>query len=171
MARRANRPTPDLSDSTLVQHPLGYFVDTATGMVLSRVGHVDNYGYERLRRPGVERGEIKAHRLVWEAIHGPIPDGLEINHLDGVKDNNHPTNLELADRSRQTSHAYEIGLRSRDGHTGPRKSKLTQAQIDEIRAIPENSCTGAVDAIAARFGISPNYASAIRGGRKLHAHR
>lgn len=35
------------------------------------------------------------HRLVWEAFNGPIPEGLQINHLDENKHNNSLTNLSL----------------------------------------------------------------------------
>lgn len=35
------------------------------------------------------------HRLVWEAFVGEIPKGLQINHKDEVKSNNHLNNLEI----------------------------------------------------------------------------
>ena len=35
------------------------------------------------------------HRLVWEEFNGVIPKGLQINHKDGNKSNNHIDNLEL----------------------------------------------------------------------------
>jgi hypothetical protein len=38
-------------------------------------GHVNNRGYGRLR------GRVYSHRASYEAFVGPIPDGLEIDHL------------------------------------------------------------------------------------------
>ena len=38
---------------------------------------------------------LKVHRLVWEAIFGPIPTGLTVDHIDGDKTNNKITNLQL----------------------------------------------------------------------------
>lgn len=35
------------------------------------------------------------HRLVWEWVHGIIPDGMTVDHIDGDKLNNHPSNLQL----------------------------------------------------------------------------
>lgn len=35
------------------------------------------------------------HRIVYEAFHGPIPDGVTVDHIDGNKLNNHIDNLQL----------------------------------------------------------------------------
>ena len=58
------------------------------------------------------RSHALAHRLVWRHFHGPIPAGLLINHRDGVKSHNHPSNLELATVSQNALHAIEqLGYR------------------------------------------------------------
>lgn len=36
-----------------------------------------------------------AHDVVWEAAYGPIPDGFEIHHRNGDKQDNRLENLEL----------------------------------------------------------------------------
>ena len=43
---------------------------------------------------GVKKN-IRVHRAVYEAFHGPIPEGLEINHKNCVRDDNRLDNLEL----------------------------------------------------------------------------
>jgi hypothetical protein len=40
-----------------------------------------------------------AHALAWVYMHGPIPDDMEIDHIDRNKDNNRIDNLRLASRS------------------------------------------------------------------------
>lgn len=43
-------------------------------------------------------GKIKTHlvhRLVWEAFNGPIPDGMQVNHINEVKTDNRLENLNL----------------------------------------------------------------------------
>ena len=54
---------------------------------------------------------VAAHRVVWTVLRGPIPDGMDINHIDGDKRNNAIENLEVATRSRNIQHAYDTGLR------------------------------------------------------------
>ncbi len=41
---------------------------------------------------------IKAHRIIWTICNGPIPDGVEIDHIDGNPWNNKLSNLRLASR-------------------------------------------------------------------------
>lgn len=55
-----------------------------------------------------KRAHALAHRLVWRHFNGPIPDGLTVNHKDGAKKNNRPTNLELATVSEQALHAINV---------------------------------------------------------------
>jgi hypothetical protein len=64
------------------------------------------------RRTGRKRA-ILAHRLVWIRFNGPIPEGMEINHKDGVKHNNRLSNLELVTSSKNKLHAFKLGLRKK----------------------------------------------------------
>lgn len=36
-----------------------------------------------------------AHRMIWEAFNGPIPEGYEVHHIDGRRTNNALSNLIL----------------------------------------------------------------------------
>lgn len=42
---------------------------------------------------GGKKGWRWEHQVVWEAIHGPLPEGWCIHHVDGNKTNNAPDNL------------------------------------------------------------------------------
>lgn len=55
-------------------------------------GARDAYGY------GAATGHTKAHRLVYEALVGPIPRGLTIDHLCRVRACVNPTHLEPVTR-------------------------------------------------------------------------
>ncbi len=53
-------------------------------------------GYLRVRW----NGEVKlAHRVIWEYVNGPVPTGMEIDHINGIKSDNRIVNLRLTTRS------------------------------------------------------------------------
>lgn len=44
-------------------------------------GYVNRYGYGSFRTKGIGSGTALAHRWAYEAERGPIPDGLQLDHL------------------------------------------------------------------------------------------
>jgi hypothetical protein len=65
------------------------------------------YGSEEFLYLDVAKGvlEVDAAGAVWRVLRGPLPEGLTINHINGVKDDNRPDNLELATHFEQREHA------------------------------------------------------------------
>jgi hypothetical protein len=53
---------------------------------------------------------VQAHRVVWVYHNGMIPDGLQINHMDGDKSNNLVSNLELVTISENSHHRFSKNL-------------------------------------------------------------
>ena len=53
---------------------------------------------------------LSAHVAVWNVLVSAIPEGMDLNHKDGVKHNNNPNNLEAVTRSENLTHAYATGL-------------------------------------------------------------
>ena len=90
------------------------------------------------------------HRIVFEAFVGPIPEGFEINHLDGNKRNNSLFNLEVVTPRENIQHGIRIGLIRNRGVESV-LAKLTHEQAEEIRAA---SGREKQRDIAARFGVS-----------------
>ena len=95
---------------------------------------------------------VQAHRVIWESVHGPIPEGLTINHLNGNKTDNQIANLEAVTQSENNIHALRTGLRvARKGAEVP-SAKLTSDQAVEIhRRAWEGE---AVAVVASEFGVS-----------------
>lgn len=61
-------------------------------------GSIDEYGYRRISIAGHFH---KAHRLAWFSVHGRWPEG-EIEHINGVRDDNRIDNLRVATRAMNT---------------------------------------------------------------------
>ena len=59
----------------------------------SLLGHLLDNGYLILRKDGKT---LYCHRLIYELHHGPIPEGMEIDHINGQRDCNYIWNLRLA---------------------------------------------------------------------------
>lgn len=62
---------------------------------------------------GIQGVQIPGHRAVWMMFHGEIPQGMDIDHIDGNRSNNRIENLRLATRSQNTH------------NQGPRKNSVT----------------------------------------------
>jgi len=59
-------------------------------------GSITPHGYRRICcRDRKQRFE---HVLVWETLHGPIPSGMEVHHVNGDKLDNRIANLVLVSR-------------------------------------------------------------------------
>ncbi len=71
--------------------------------------HFDRKFYQDLKTGywiSTDYPRIRAHRWVWNNIHGKIPKGYHIHHKDENKSNNNIINLELIECSRHYRHHY-----------------------------------------------------------------
>ena len=101
---------------------------------------------------------MQAHRVVWCAFMGRIPEGLEINHKDGVRDNNRLDNLELMTKSQNKLHSIHVlGGRKPPGVSLPGthnpSAKLTDDEVREIRRLYAAGGVYQYE-LAERFGIT-----------------
>ena len=85
-------------------------------------------GYLRIKlNIGVRKNvDILSHRAVWVCFNDPIPEGLEINHKNGNRTDNRPTNLEVVSRTENVYHSMKVLDR-----VGGRR--LSNADIKNIR--------------------------------------
>lgn len=99
--------------------------------------------------PGGRKHQL-VHRIVAETFLGPIPEGMEVNHIDGNKRNNRADNLEYVTRRGNTLHAVELGLMRRKGEDNP-AAKVSNAQMKAAYALVASG-VHATDA-AAKVGV------------------
>lgn len=105
------------------------------------------------------------HRLVAEAFIDNPENKPCVNHKDGNKDNNTISNLEWCTYSENMKHAIKTGLSKMPGLHGEShpNAKLTQAEVDEIRA---GLCANIPPRILAKvFHVTPETIYNIRNGK------
>lgn len=75
---------------------------------------------------------VAVHRLVMAAFVGPVPEGMEVNHIDRGKTNNALWNLEYVTRRENVLHAYATGTR----RTRIRRvNRLSRENVEHIREL------------------------------------
>ena len=122
------------------------------------------YRHIRLYKNGKQYA-FRAHRVVYETFFGKIPNGLEINHKNGIKDDNSLQNLECCSHSENIRHAI--------------KNKLLVAKVgkDNVLSVPIvgiNQITGEKihfpsQADARRAGFNQgNIQAVLKGARSQH---
>lgn len=88
------------------------------GRVLKLATSANGYRAFRASVGGVITNQY-VHRAVAESFIGLCPDGYEVNHRDGAKYNNEPSNLEYVTHAANMNHAQAAGLmRSGERHPG-----------------------------------------------------
>lgn len=102
-----------------------YRIDPDAGLIYGRRGkdkcisRIGYRGYIAVNSHGKPVG--LAHRMIYEYVNGPIPDGLVINHKNGIKTDNRICNLEAVTPKENVHHAIRTGL------WNPRTRKKTTA--------------------------------------------
>jgi len=121
---------------------------------------------------GTKRLTGRVHRLVYAAYGGVLIKGMEINHLDGNKKNNHISNLEQVTQEENRRHAIALGLMANGARNAARtrmerkfggsqsgNAKLVEAQVPEIRR--RRSEGESLAQLSADFGVTKSLISMI----------
>ena len=131
----------------------GYYEISENGIIKSLEKEVNNSKTtkrvvkERIRKPYVtKKGYVQImlskhkinykfyiHRLVAINFIDNPDNKLEVNHIDGNKQNNHVSNLEWCTRSENNKHSFSIGLKKATKGSLSGMSKLTEEEVLEIR--------------------------------------
>lgn len=117
------------------------------------------YGFF-IRLNGVQR-RYWSHRLVLEAFGFPQPDGMEVNHKNGIRDDNRPENLEWVTRRQNSHHKKSLGTWPSGENNG--RAVLTWPLVRAIRGLLAQG--NMQKHLAAKFGVSYQLISEIHRGR------
>jgi hypothetical protein len=141
--------------------PNGWSVDPEAGVVYgpryawNRAGNATDYVQIEVN------GRLRpAHRIIWEAVHGPIPEGLCINHLNGIRSDNRIANLEVVTQKENMAHAVRTGLQVILRGSDNGRARLTEEQVMEARLSRLKTAV-----LARKFGVSRPALSKARLGR------
>ena len=100
------------------------------------------------------------HQFIWLYFNGPYDSRLQINHKNGIRDDNKLSNLELVTASENKKHGFRIGLSTRPIGEKSNNAKLTEKDVLEIRRLYANQIISR-NGIKLKYGISDSHVSGI----------
>jgi hypothetical protein len=143
----------------------GYVYSGVTNKILST--QLDKDGYVKVRMVDSEgnRHRFSMHRLVMENFK-PVEgmENLQVNHIDGNKQNNDISNLEWVTCEENIHHAMRTNLRANQRGRNNGASKLTEEDVLEIidLLLSKNYTQRQ---IGNRFGVGADCIGAIKNKR------
>jgi HNH endonuclease len=121
-------------------------------------GWRDPNGYRRVTFKGVD---TMVHRIIWALVHGAWP-GQQIDHINGVKDDNRIENLRLANNSENKQNIYRARVDNKAGVLGVRRLSSGRYQT-RITLLGKTICVGTHGTTEAA------YDAYVKAKRKYHA--
>lgn len=134
----------------------GYFIDKHGCVYSNKSGRLkkltprkryDSYYHVKLRRNNKDC-MVLIHRALAATFLGGWKHKMEVNHIDGNRDNNSISNLEWVTRSENMKHKFTTGLDSNVGTRNPR-CILGEEDVLEIRKSTLNR-----NELAKKYGVS-----------------
>lgn len=117
------------------------------------------------RRVSIGQKGYYVHRIIWEMHNGPIPSGMQVDHVNHARDDNHLHNLRLVTPSRNVMNA-SLSARNTSGVTGVSFDKSARRWYAHMRVdgvILRQQCASFEDAVDLRrswereVGFHPNH--------------
>jgi len=113
---------------------------------------------------------VRHHRYVWEQANGPIPDGLDVDHINGDRTDNRLDNLRLVTRQENMQNAKRYCTNS-SGVTGvcwrKQKQRWQAYVVVDYKQIHLGHYRDWFEAVCARksaevsYGFHPNHGRSV----------
>lgn len=107
---------------------------------------------------------VSSHRLIYRLFVGAIPDGHVVDHVDGDKQNNAPSNLRAVTPQRNTRLAMESGAMRVHGLANPR-GRLDELDVQIVREVMASTLYSAVQ-VGSAFRLCPSYVARLARGER-----
>lgn len=135
----------------------------------------NNIGDCRKLKPAIRKGYCRVtlykngkkkyftiHRLVMLSFVGESK--LQVNHINGIKDDNRLENLEYCAASENIKHAFKMGLSCKKGENNT-QSKLTEKVVIEIKTALLTPYRGINNDLAKKYGVTRYAITDIKIGK------
>lgn len=138
----------------------GQILSTKYGFFKKLKKKIQRNGYEAVTlQVGNKKRTRLVHRLVMLSFLGESEK--EVNHIDGVKNNNKIQNLEYVTKSENLRHAYRTGLAKKTRESVRSFSKLSDDKVSEIKKMLKEKTNIELGAL---YGVSRQTINSIRIG-------
>jgi hypothetical protein len=118
---------------------------------------IDKKGYKRVAiMVDGKLITLKVHRIVAKAFIDNLNNKPQVNHIDGIKTNNHVSNLEWMNNSENVQHAFDNGLMKAKRLHESHRSKQTKEGIERMCFL--RSLGMSYQSIAKEVGVSKSVA-------------
>lgn len=165
MKRRVHDFIPWIKDYYTITSDGEIFSDRTGKMKLLNKSSQSKYKRIGLRTVDGRKQMFQFHRLVMMAFNpANNMEKLQVNHIDGNKENNALENLEWTTPLENTRHAIEHGLRARQSGEHNPASKLTWEDVRSIRLLSQANVS--YKEIAQKFNTSCSYVYQIVRGER-----
>jgi len=131
----------------------GTIVNSKTDRAITPITKKSGYKQVRLSLNGKVK-HVSHHRMVYESWHGSIPEGLDINHINGDKEDNRLDNLEAI--TPLENQARRLYLRKGES--------VNTAKLKEPEVIAIRNSTATTKELMAEYSMSKHAINRIKSG-------
>ena len=131
--------------------PLGKTTKKIKGKIRKQVPHKIGYLALNLSKNKEVKGYL-VHRLVALHFVDNVNEYPEVNHINGIKDDNRATNLEWCTRKQNLKHATDMGLTKQTG-TDSSLAKLTKDEVLKVRKAYKKDGSTTYEDLASEFNV------------------
>jgi len=128
-------------------------IDRKEGLILNKNPWKNSSGYLMIH---LRNKQVLVHQIIAFLKYGKRCIGMEVNHIDGNKENNASKNLNLVTREQNMKHAFKKGLCKHS------RKRLSEKEVREIRNMLKDGKTQME--IAKVYNISFTTVSRIKRG-------